>query len=65
MAEPVRRVHKYKLIFYTANRPYRKGIDVLIDGASYSLYIGGIRSFLWPPPDKKSTGVYRKKLSET
>lgn len=34
MAEPVRRVHKYKLIFYTAKRPYRKEIDVFIDGAS-------------------------------
>lgn len=33
MAEPVRRVHKYKLMSYTAKRPYRDGIDVLIDGA--------------------------------
>lgn len=29
------------------------------------VYIGGIKSFLWPPANKKSTGVYRKKLSET
>lgn len=33
MAEPVRRVNKYKLISYNAKRPYHNGIDVLIDGA--------------------------------